>query len=158
MLRRSAHVNVGIATGPVGLLVVDLDLPKSGDSPGTLVGQTELTELGVRAGRDVSPPPTPYARPLAGGTCTSPFPPAHGRTDRSVGRRGWRHGWPWILGPRCVRSTPCWERARGDARGVDFLDPLPVHSPEAPRNESGPASREGKPALTWCFSCRGGGI
>ncbi|MFF3461727.1 bifunctional DNA primase/polymerase [Streptomyces sp. NPDC002619] len=53
VLRRSAHVNVGIATGPAGLLVVDLDLPKSGDSPGTLVGQTELTELGVRAGREV---------------------------------------------------------------------------------------------------------
>ncbi|MET8534739.1 bifunctional DNA primase/polymerase [Streptomyces sp. NPDC005065] len=49
----TGRFNVGIATGPAGLLVVDLDLPKPGDSPGTLDGQTELTELGVRAGHDV---------------------------------------------------------------------------------------------------------
>ncbi|MFC4611955.1 bifunctional DNA primase/polymerase [Streptomyces maoxianensis] len=148
MLRRSAHVNVGIATGPAGLLVVDLDLPKPGDSPGTLVGQTELTELGVRAGRGVPSTDTVCA-PLAGGTCTSPFPPAHGRTDRTVGGGvGGTVGHASAVPGTCARCLV--ESASGvTVGGVDFHDPLPSHSRETPERQSGPVSLEGKPALTW---------
>ncbi|WP_199440742.1 bifunctional DNA primase/polymerase [Umezawaea beigongshangensis] len=42
--------NVGIATGPSGLVVVDLDLPKS---PAAVVGQDGCSRAGIEWGRDV---------------------------------------------------------------------------------------------------------
>ncbi|MEV5199020.1 bifunctional DNA primase/polymerase [Streptomyces sp. NPDC053720] len=57
--------NIGIATGPSGLVVVDLDMPKPTDPKGTPDGATSLQALCERAGQAV---PTTYrVRTASGG-------------------------------------------------------------------------------------------
>ncbi|MEV3948309.1 bifunctional DNA primase/polymerase [Streptomyces halstedii] len=57
--------NVGIATGPSGLVVVDLDMPKPKSSTGTPCGVTTFTALCERAGQAV--PATYRTRTASGG-------------------------------------------------------------------------------------------
>ncbi|MEU7283376.1 bifunctional DNA primase/polymerase [Streptomyces sp. NPDC045431] len=57
--------NVGIATGPSGLLVVDLDMPKGKSSSGTPSGVTTFKALCERAGQAV--PTTRTVRTASGG-------------------------------------------------------------------------------------------
>ncbi|MEV6124310.1 bifunctional DNA primase/polymerase [Streptomyces sp. NPDC052077] len=60
-----APFNVGIATGPSGLLVVDLDVPKDGSGPDTPSGAAAFTALCERAGHAV--PATCRVRTASGG-------------------------------------------------------------------------------------------
>jgi hypothetical protein len=57
--------NIGIATGPSGLLVVDLDMPKAKDLKGTPDGVTAFEALCERAGQPV--PTTRTVRTASGG-------------------------------------------------------------------------------------------
>lgn len=56
--------NIGIATGPSGLVVIDLDMPKQKSSTGTPSGVTTFTALCERAGQAV---PTTYRTRTASG-------------------------------------------------------------------------------------------
>lgn len=60
-----AAFNVGIATGPAGLVVVDLDMPKTKDSSDTPSGVTTFQALCERAGQPV--PATRTVRTARGG-------------------------------------------------------------------------------------------
>ncbi|MFF1376766.1 bifunctional DNA primase/polymerase [Streptomyces sp. NPDC058308] len=57
--------NIGIATGPSGLVVVDLDMPKAKDPKGTPSGVTTFAALCERAGQTV--PATYRVRTASGG-------------------------------------------------------------------------------------------
>ncbi|MET7716232.1 bifunctional DNA primase/polymerase [Streptomyces sp. NPDC005407] len=57
--------NIGVATGPSGLVVVDLDMPKPTDSADTLSGVTTFEALCERAGQHV--PTTRTVRTASGG-------------------------------------------------------------------------------------------
>ncbi|QNA74160.1 DNA primase [Streptomyces sp. So13.3] len=57
--------NIGIATGPAGLVVVDLDMPKPKDPKGTPCGVTTFAVLCERAGQAV--PATYRVRTASGG-------------------------------------------------------------------------------------------
>ncbi len=61
-----APFNVGIATGPSGLVVVDLDMPKDKNSPDAPCGATTFAALCERAGHAV--PATYRTRTASGGT------------------------------------------------------------------------------------------
>ncbi|GAA4657374.1 bifunctional DNA primase/polymerase [Streptomyces chumphonensis] len=61
----TAPFNVGIATGPAGLVVVDLDLPKDDSKTGTPCGVTNFRALCERAGQPV--PATRTVRTARGG-------------------------------------------------------------------------------------------
>ncbi|MFJ1740217.1 bifunctional DNA primase/polymerase [Streptomyces microflavus] len=60
----TGRFNIGIATGPSGLVVVDLDLPKPDSSTDTPHGVTTFTALCERAGQPV---PTTYRTRTASG-------------------------------------------------------------------------------------------
>ncbi|MER5403626.1 bifunctional DNA primase/polymerase [Streptomyces sp. NPDC002769] len=89
-----APFNVGIATGPSGLLVIDLDTLKPQDPKGTPDGATSFQALCERAGHDV---PTTYrARTARGGEhLYFTQPPAvrlhstAGRLAKKIDTRGW---------------------------------------------------------------------
>ncbi|MGW1138589.1 bifunctional DNA primase/polymerase [Streptomyces zhihengii] len=73
--------NVGIATGPAGLVVVDLDRPKTNaDAPG---GATTFLALCERAGQPV--PTTRRVRTASGGTHLYFTAPAGGRLANTAG-------------------------------------------------------------------------
>ncbi|MER7576842.1 bifunctional DNA primase/polymerase [Streptomyces sp. NPDC126514] len=62
----AAAFNIGIATGPSGLVVVDLDMPKTKDSADAPCGATVFEALCERAGHAV--PDTYRVRTASGGT------------------------------------------------------------------------------------------
>lgn len=72
-----APFNVGIATGPSGLLVIDLDLPKHNSSADAPCGAATFGALCERTGQAV--PDTYRVRTASGeATCTSPPRPESG--------------------------------------------------------------------------------
>lgn len=78
--------NVGIATGPAGLLVVDLDVCKPGEQEGAPDGAASLQALCERAGE---PLPTTYqVRTPSGGRHLYFSAPPGGRLPSSVNRLG----------------------------------------------------------------------
>lgn len=78
--------NIGIATGPSGLLVVDLDMPKRNSSTDTPCGVTTFTALCERAGQPV---PTTYrTRTASGGHHLYFTAPDRVRLGNSAGRLG----------------------------------------------------------------------
>lgn len=78
--------NVGIATGPSGLVVVDLDMPKPNSSKGTPSGVTTFKALCERAGQAV---PTTYRTRTASGGHHLYFTAPHGvQLANSAGRLG----------------------------------------------------------------------
>ncbi|MFF3062404.1 bifunctional DNA primase/polymerase [Streptomyces sp. NPDC057909] len=78
--------NVGIATGPSGLVVVDLDMPKQKSSTGTPSGVTTFGALCERAGQPV---PTTYrTRTASGGHHLYFTAPTGIRLTNSAGRLG----------------------------------------------------------------------
>lgn len=89
---QTAPYNVGIATGPAGLLVVDLDIPKEDDGPAPANGQGR--PMAWTSSRCFANTPASGYRPrrsrcapaVAANTCTSPPPPKSG----CVGAQG---GW-----------------------------------------------------------------
>jgi hypothetical protein len=89
-----APFNIGIATGPSGLLVVDLDVPKDKSSADTPCGATTFGALCERAGHSV--PDTYRTRTASGGThlyLTAPpgvrLPNTAGTVADSVDTRAW---------------------------------------------------------------------
>ncbi|MGW5279448.1 bifunctional DNA primase/polymerase [Streptomyces collinus] len=86
--------NVGIATGPSGLLVVDLDMPKAQEPKGTPDGVTNFAALCERAGQPV--PDTYRVRTARGGEhlyfTQPPGERLHstaGRLAKKIDTRGW---------------------------------------------------------------------
>ncbi|MGF1342834.1 bifunctional DNA primase/polymerase [Streptomyces flavovirens] len=78
--------NIGIATGPSGLVVVDLDMPKPNSSTGTPCGVTTFTALCERAGQAV---PTTYrTRTASGGHHLYFTAPPGTRLSNTAGRLG----------------------------------------------------------------------
>ncbi|KFK90180.1 hypothetical protein IX27_03915 [Streptomyces sp. JS01] len=78
--------NVGIATGPSGLVVVDLDSVKAKDPKGTPDGVTSLQALCERAGQTV--PATYRTRTASGGHHLYFTAPVGARLGNSAGRLG----------------------------------------------------------------------
>ncbi|MEU2059400.1 bifunctional DNA primase/polymerase [Streptomyces sp. NPDC013455] len=78
--------NVGIATGPAGLLVIDLDVSKSGEKKGAPDGAASLQALCERAGEQL--PPTYQVRTPSGGRHLYFTAPAGGKLPSSVNRLG----------------------------------------------------------------------
>jgi hypothetical protein len=80
--------NVGIATGPSGLVVVDLDMPKRRSSTDTPSGVTTFTALCERAGQAV--PTTRTVRSASGGVHLYFTAPPGARLGNTAGRLGKR--------------------------------------------------------------------
>ncbi|MFF5981173.1 bifunctional DNA primase/polymerase [Streptomyces olindensis] len=78
--------NVGIATGPAGLLVVDLDVCKPGEEEGAPDGAASLQALCERAGEEL--PPTYQVRTPSGGRHLYFTAPPGGELTCSVNRLG----------------------------------------------------------------------
>ncbi|MFE9950236.1 bifunctional DNA primase/polymerase [Streptomyces sp. NPDC005531] len=78
--------NIGIATGPSGLIVVDLDVPKQKSSTGTPNGVTTFGALCERAGQPV--PATYRTRTASGGHHLYFTAPPGIRLTNSAGRLG----------------------------------------------------------------------
>ncbi|WP_428953307.1 bifunctional DNA primase/polymerase [Streptomyces sp. cg35] len=86
--------NIGVATGPSGLLVVDLDLPKSEEQEGAPDGATSLQALCERARQTL--PSTYQVRTPSGGRHLYFTQPAGMRLHSTAGRLGPRidtRGW-----------------------------------------------------------------
>ncbi|WP_257033485.1 bifunctional DNA primase/polymerase [Streptomyces sp. Ag109_G2-15] len=78
--------NVGVATGPAGLLVIDLDVPKPGKEEGAPDGAASLQALCERTGEDL--PPTYQVRTPSGGRHLYFTAPSGGKLPSSVNRLG----------------------------------------------------------------------
>ncbi len=78
--------NVGIVTGPAGLLVIDLDVCKPGEEEGAPDGATSLQALCERAGEHL--PPTYQVRTPSGGRHLYFTAPPGGKLPSSVNRLG----------------------------------------------------------------------
>lgn len=78
--------NVGIATGPAGLVVIDLDVPKDEEQEGAPDGATSLAALCERAGETL--PATYQVRTPSGGRHLYFTAPPGGQLRNSAGRLG----------------------------------------------------------------------
>ncbi|MFE1796242.1 bifunctional DNA primase/polymerase [Streptomyces sp. NPDC059517] len=99
--------NVGIATGPSGLVVVDLDMPKRKSSTDTPNGVTTFTALCERAGHAV--PTTRTVRTASGGVhlyFTAPPGVRLGNTAGRLGRRIDTRAWGgYVVAPGSLTPT-----------------------------------------------------
>lgn len=110
--------NVGIATGPAGLVVVDLDTLKPTDEEGAPCGATSLLALCERAGKPL--PPTRRVRTPSGGEHLYFLAPSGVRLKSSAGRLARRidtRAWGgYVLAPGSTTPTGTYE----------VTDPAPV--------------------------------
>lgn len=116
-----APYNIGIATGPSGLLVVDLDMLKPTDEEGTPDGVTAFEALCERAGQPV---PTTYrVRTARGGQhlyFTQPDGIRLGNTAGRLGKHIDTRGWGgYVVAPGS--STP-----DGAYTVIDSISPIPL--------------------------------
>ncbi|MGW1144277.1 bifunctional DNA primase/polymerase [Streptomyces sp. NPDC002454] len=116
-----APYNVGLATGPAGLLVVDLDTVKATDEKGTPDGVTTFEALCERAGHAV--PLTHRVRTPSGGTHLYFTQPTGAQLRNTAGRLG-KHidtrGWGgYVVAPGS--TTPA-----GTYEVVDSRPPAPL--------------------------------
>ncbi|MFJ9766490.1 bifunctional DNA primase/polymerase [Streptomyces erythrochromogenes] len=116
-----APYNIGIATGPSGLLVVDLDMLKPTDEEGTPDGVTAFEALCERAGQAV---PTTYrVRTARGGQHLYFTQPDGTRIGSTVGRLAKRidtRGWGgYVVAPGS--HTP-----DGTYTVIDSISPIPL--------------------------------
>lgn len=99
--------NVGIGTGPSGLVVVDLDMPKRKSSTDTPSGVTTFTALCERAGQAV--PTTRTVRTASGGVhlyFTTPPGVRLGNTAGRLGKRIDTRAWGgYVVAPGSLTST-----------------------------------------------------
>ncbi|MFF9113089.1 bifunctional DNA primase/polymerase [Streptomyces sp. NPDC014805] len=99
--------NVGIATGPSGLVVVDLDMPKRKSSTDTPDGVTTFTALCERAGHAV--PTTRTVRTASGGVhlyFTAPPGVRLGNTAGRLGKRIDTRAWGgYVVAPGSLTPT-----------------------------------------------------
>ncbi|MEV5952079.1 bifunctional DNA primase/polymerase [Streptomyces sp. NPDC051993] len=116
--------NIGIATGPAGLLVVDLDMPKSEEPEGAPSGAESLLALCERAGQTL--PATYQVRTPSGGHHLYFTAPAGirlgctaGRLGHHIDTRGWGgyvvapgsttpHGTYTVTDESPVAALPAW--------------------------------------------------
>ncbi|MFJ9187559.1 bifunctional DNA primase/polymerase [Streptomyces anulatus] len=113
--------NVGLATGPSGLVVVDLDLVKAKDLKGTPDGVTSLQALCERAGQPV--PATYRTRTASGGHHLYFTAPTEVRLGNSAGKLGKHidtraHG-GYVVGAGSVLPGGAYEV-------VDSTEPVPL--------------------------------
>ncbi|MEU9605053.1 bifunctional DNA primase/polymerase [Streptomyces sp. NPDC048057] len=116
-----APYNIGIATGPSGLLVVDLDTVKEGEQEGTPDGVTSFEALCERAGQPV---PTTYrVRTARGGQHLYFTQPDGARLGNTAGRLGQHidtRGWGgYVVAPGS--HTP-----DGTYAVLDSISPVPL--------------------------------
>ncbi|WP_405195418.1 bifunctional DNA primase/polymerase [Streptomyces anulatus] len=127
--------NVGIATGPSGLVVVDLDPVKAKDPKGTPDGVTSLQALCERAGQTV--PATYRTRTASGGHHLYFTAPAGVRLGNSAGRLG-KHIDTRAHGGYVVATGST--LPHGTYEVVDPSDPVPLpewlYTPLTPRQSS----------------------
>ncbi|MFD7610920.1 bifunctional DNA primase/polymerase [Streptomyces sp. NPDC059828] len=113
--------NVGIATGPSGLLVVDLDKPKSKGSADTPCGVTTFRALCERAGQAV--PATHTVRTASGGAHLYFTVPQGVRLANTAGKLGKlidTRGWGgYVVAAGSITPT-------GSYTPVDPIPPLPL--------------------------------
>ncbi|MFF5518988.1 bifunctional DNA primase/polymerase [Streptomyces coeruleorubidus] len=99
--------NVGIATGPSGLVIVDLDMPKRKSSADTPNGVTTFTALCERAGQAV--PTTRTVRTAGGGVhlyFTAPPAVRLGNTAGRLGKRIDTRAWGgYVVAPGSITPT-----------------------------------------------------
>ncbi|MFI9004107.1 bifunctional DNA primase/polymerase [Streptomyces sp. NPDC053541] len=147
-----APYNIGIATGPSGLLVVDLDTVKEGEQEGTPDGVTSFEALCERAGQAV---PTTYrVRTARGGQHLYFTQPAGVRLGNSAGRLGPHvdtRGWGgYVVAPGS--TTP-----DGTYTVLDSIAPAPLptwladaltEQPKPVRSVPGPALAGGPRVAT----------
>ncbi|MFJ1786387.1 bifunctional DNA primase/polymerase [Streptomyces anulatus] len=113
--------NVGLATGPSGLVVVDLDPVKAKDPKGTPDGVTSLQALCERAGQTV--PATYRTRTASGGHHLYFTAPPGARLGNSAGRLGTHidtraHG-GYVVGAGSILPNGAYDV-------VDATDPVPL--------------------------------
>ncbi|MGW1224219.1 bifunctional DNA primase/polymerase [Streptomyces sp. NPDC002530] len=113
-----APYNVGVATGPSGLLVVDLDTVKDGEQEGTPDGVTSFEALCERAGAAV--PATYRVRTASGGQHLYFTQPTGARLGNTAGRLG-KHidtrGWgSYVVAPGSTIND----------RSYEVIDSAPV--------------------------------
>ncbi|MFJ7527709.1 bifunctional DNA primase/polymerase [Streptomyces griseus] len=113
--------NVGIATGPSGLVVVDLDPVKAKDPKGTPDGVTSLQALCERAGQTV--PATYRTRTASGGHHLYFTAPDRVRLGNSAGRLG-KHIDTRAHGGYVVAAGSALPHGTYDV--VDPTDPVPL--------------------------------
>ncbi|POX46835.1 DNA primase [Streptomyces sp. Ru71] len=140
--------NVAIATGPSGLLVVDLDMPKPYEPKGTPDGVTNFAALCERAGQAV--PDTYRVRTARGGEhlyfTQPPGERLHstaGRLAKKIDTRGWG-GYVVAAGS----TTP-----DGPYTVLDPRDPVPL--PDWLHDALKPPQRPNK-AMAHSMECRSG--
>ncbi|MFJ7293277.1 bifunctional DNA primase/polymerase [Streptomyces collinus] len=139
--------NVGIATGPAGLLVVDLDVCKPGEEEGAPDGAASLRALCARAGEEL--PPTYQVRTPSGGRHLYFTAPPGGKLPSSVKRlgphldtRAWggyvvapgsttTHGAYEVLDDAPVAALPHWLTALLVEPSTPAVAPAPLLIPEA---------------------------
>ncbi|MBT3167852.1 bifunctional DNA primase/polymerase [Streptomyces sp. Vc74B-19] len=135
-----APFNVGIATGPSGLLVIDLDVPKDKSSTDAPDGATAFAALCERTGQAV--PRTRTVRTASGGQHLYFTAPAAVRLHNTAGTlaplvdtRAWGgyivaagslvDGTPYeTVGPALLRPLPAWLKTL-------LVPPHPVNRPHA---------------------------
>ncbi|XXZ49614.1 bifunctional DNA primase/polymerase [Streptomyces cavourensis] len=164
--------NVGIATGPSGLVVVDLDPVKAKDPKGTPDGVTSLQALCERAGQTV--PATYRTRTASGGHHLYFTAPGGVRLGNSAGRLGTHidtrahggyvvaagstlpHGAYEVVDPTAPVPLPEWLHAlltpRQPARGLTAA-PVPVrasrYAAAALRAETAAVAGAGEGVRNW---------
>ncbi|MCX5391543.1 bifunctional DNA primase/polymerase [Streptomyces sp. NBC_00094] len=148
--------NVGIATGPSRLLVVDLDMPKPNSSQDTPCGVTTFTALCERAGQPV--PATYRTRTASGGLhlyFTAPpgvrMPNSAGKLGALIDTRAWGG---YVVAPGSI--TPA-----GPYSVLDDRTPVPlpgwVHSLLTPPRSASPsrAALAGRAGRAQRYALRG---
>ncbi|PCG82734.1 DNA primase [Streptomyces sp. WZ.A104] len=165
--------NVGIATGPSGLVVIDLDTVKPKDPKGTPDGVTSLQALCERAGQAV---PTTYRTRTASGGHHLYFTAPDGvRLGNSAGRLGKHidtrahggyvvsagstlpHGAYEVVDPTDPVPLPKWLHAllepRQSSRGLATAAPVPVrasrYAAAALRAETAAVAGAGEGSRNW---------
>ncbi|MET8140393.1 bifunctional DNA primase/polymerase [Sphaerisporangium sp. NPDC005288] len=126
--------NVGIACGPSGLVVIDLDVPKPGehppaewDRPGISGGADVLALVCERAGHSLPTPETFQVRTRLGGVHLYYTAPAGVRLGNTRGEDGNGLGWKvdtraaggYVVGPGSVVDLP------DGAGSYDVIHPAP---------------------------------
>ncbi|WP_331731236.1 bifunctional DNA primase/polymerase [Streptomyces sp. NBC_00859] len=113
--------NIGLATGPSGLVVVDLDMPKPNSSTGTPCGVTTFHALCERAGQAV--PATYRTRTASGGHHLYFTTPDGARLGNSAGKLGklidTRAWGGYVVAPGSFTPT-------GPYTVTDHSDPAPL--------------------------------
>ncbi|MFJ9248849.1 bifunctional DNA primase/polymerase [Streptomyces sp. NPDC101776] len=148
--------NVGIATGPSGLVVVDLDMPKDNSSAGAPDGATTFAALCERAGHPV--PNTYRTRTASGGQhlhFTAPDGIRLSNTAGTIGELIDTRAWGgYVVAAGSITPTGAYEALSGSVAAPlpawlhSILEPAP-RAPQAPSTAiAGQSRRYADVALT----------